>query len=279
MQLGLWPVVIDGPTLHVCGASRGAWATGFYVKELNLALDAGQHCPFVPRVLCVTHSHSDHTNALYPMLLDSNQCRIYTPLDSASSLRAYLAQARSYHHGLTYTDAEFETNERWPVQGVLHGDVWPLVLHPSWSIHVHALQHDVPCMGFGIWHEGKRLRPMFQGKAANELRDLRKQGADIEERVDVPVLGYFTDTGIEPLRFSESLWRYPTMMVECTWIGAPNEVTHSPHIAWPNLEPLVQAHPQTQVYLIHLSSRYGKEEIEAFVQKATLCAPNVHVIY
>ncbi len=49
------------------GRSRSADRTGFFIKELKLALDAGMSRDANPRVMCIPPTHSDHAGAL-PMI-------------------------------------------------------------------------------------------------------------------------------------------------------------------------------------------------------------------
>lgn len=44
----------------ICGFSRSADRTGFYIKALDLLLDAGPQHTGRPRTIFITHTHGDH---------------------------------------------------------------------------------------------------------------------------------------------------------------------------------------------------------------------------
>lgn len=66
-----WKVPKAGATWTLSGHSRALVRTGFVIAELNVFFDAGvawKNPNPMPVVICVTHAHIDHCNAL-PMLL------------------------------------------------------------------------------------------------------------------------------------------------------------------------------------------------------------------
>lgn len=55
---------IPGTNFTLKGHSRAAEKTGFIIPEIGLFLDAGQQTYFEPKVILITHSHSDHSFAV-----------------------------------------------------------------------------------------------------------------------------------------------------------------------------------------------------------------------
>ena len=68
MDLWKFETKLPNSNLTIRGYSRGSEKTCFYIPQLELFLDAGIGLPFNPKVLLITHGHSDHLQAL-PMLL------------------------------------------------------------------------------------------------------------------------------------------------------------------------------------------------------------------
>ena len=50
----------DNKNFTLNGFSIAALRTHFYIKELNIGLDAGLSCPYNPDYIFITHCHSDH---------------------------------------------------------------------------------------------------------------------------------------------------------------------------------------------------------------------------
>ena len=51
---------IPGTSWQICGYSRSAYRTGFYITELDLMLDAGPQNFSKPKTILITHSHINH---------------------------------------------------------------------------------------------------------------------------------------------------------------------------------------------------------------------------
>lgn len=85
-----WRLNKPGATWTLSGHSRALVRTGFVVEELKVFLDAGvawKNPSPKPSLICVTHTHIDHCNAL-PMLLRTDaQPAILAPRNHLAALR------------------------------------------------------------------------------------------------------------------------------------------------------------------------------------------------
>ena len=65
--------------MTICGNSKAAYKTGFYIKSLKTMFDAGQGSYFKAKNILITHVHGDHSYKLPYILLDADQPDVYVP--------------------------------------------------------------------------------------------------------------------------------------------------------------------------------------------------------
>ena len=99
------PSLKIGPNLTLQDRSRAADRSGFVIKELKLFFDAGLSTYLQPKVLALTHTHSDHAFALPMIATGQNEkfCCL-APQESVPCLRHFLEAKRH----LTSCSSEFD---------------------------------------------------------------------------------------------------------------------------------------------------------------------------
>ena len=84
---------IPGTPWTIKGYSRSAYRTGFYIKDLDLMLDAGPQNFNFPKHIFITHSHGDHI-ALLPFTLigypEKTVVQIFGPSAAKSFIQEYI---------------------------------------------------------------------------------------------------------------------------------------------------------------------------------------------
>jgi hypothetical protein len=145
------------------GASRAGRATGFYVPEAGLMLDAGQRSMFNPDVIFVSHGHSDHAGAL-PFLLTELTSKPVVAVPSGHEV-LYCAYLEAFSRMTTDGGggaADALSPHR--IDGVDAGTP-PL----EWSHRARAFRatffrcvHRVSTVGIGVSEVTWKLKPQFQ---------------------------------------------------------------------------------------------------------------------
>jgi len=85
-----WKIQKPGSTWTLSGHSRALVRTGFVIEELKVFLDAGvawKNASPMPSLICVTHTHIDHCNALPMLLRTDGQPIVLAPRNHLSALR------------------------------------------------------------------------------------------------------------------------------------------------------------------------------------------------
>lgn len=82
------------------------------------------------------------------------------------------------------------------------------------------INHGVPSLGFVLIDVRHKLKPEFVGKTGPELVELKKQGIDIEYRLEVPLVAYCGDTAEGRWLENEAVRRAKVIVLECTFYDA-----------------------------------------------------------
>jgi ribonuclease Z len=144
------------------------------------------------------------------------------------------------------------------------------------------MYHSVTCVGYGFIQEKKKLKQEYIGVQGKQLGELRKNGIVIDYLVENPMFAFLGDTTIQ--FFEEhsklkdngepSIFRYPLIIVECTFLGSDEldqeRADKKKHINWPRLKPYIEAHSKILFVLIHFSRRYNDTTIRDFFEKENL---------
>ena len=147
--------------------------------------------------------------------------------------------------------------------GVTEGDV--IHIQNNYLLHVANLKHSLPCVGYVLKQQKKKLLPKFQLNPTM-IKSARKNGEQVDQMMEESVLAYLCDTNAERLLelFSNGS-PAPTVIVECTFLGQDDSTVKLAdskfHVDWFRLEKLVRKFPEVRFILMHFSLRYKDEQI------------------
>jgi len=254
----------------ICGFSRSAYRTGFYISELDLMLDAGPQNFSKPENIFITHTHIDHIACLpFTMIGDSSTNHIF-------NIYAH-ADAQPYIHN--YIKAMFSVNEMNEVNECINWykyhplqpfDVFRRTMNKQeLEFCVFKCDHTIPTISYGISEIKQKLKEEYLNLPGKEIGLLRKQGVQITQEVLVKKVAYVCDTSIAVMDLNPSILEYEVVFIECTFF-MPDELenaTKTQHIHWDHLKKYVVDHPNVEFMLFHFSQRYRDEEISVFFQK------------
>lgn len=257
------------------GHSRGAERTGFWIPELSLGLDGGISCRRRLHNVLVSHCHKDHACEVPFLALGraGPLPRVYVPVECADLLRrtCALLDALDVCH-------EPEPSSTSPSQfitcvPVAAGDVFELPLGPV-KIRVRVVHcvHTVPTVGYVLSSVTNRLKDEYRGQPGHAIAAARAAGYETTHAVETPQLAFLGDTTVEAFRGPDAaaILACRVVVVECTMLGLHADdgafAHKNGHICWPDLQPIVAAHPHITWVLIHFSSRYTDFEVATTLQ-------------
>lgn len=144
------------------------------------------------------------------------------------------------------------------------GDSW--ALSPQWQVRPFRAPHVVPCQGYALWHQKKKLRPEFQGLPGPEIERLRRTGVAVTQVVEAAEVAFCGDTRIEVVEREEVVRRARLLILECTFVDDEVTVAEARSMGHVHLYEIAERaalfHNEV-VLLTHFSPRFRRERILA----------------
>ena len=260
---------IPGTSWTICGYSRSAYRTGFYIPELDLMLDAGPQNFNKPKSILISHSHIDHIACLpFTMIGDIHSGHVFD-LYGPSKAKPYIDK---------YIKSMFEVNALIDIDSIPWYKYHELNPYETFritmnktdlEIAVFECDHAIPTISYGISEIKQKLKDEYLGLAGKEIGILRKAGIAITHEVKHKKLAYVCDTSIKVFDLNPDILNYAVVFIECTFFQTDEieNAEKTQHIHWQSLKKYVVDNPNTYFVLFHFSQRYRDVEINEFFQK------------
>lgn len=260
------------------GRSRAGDGTTFVIPELKWMFDCGALVEGgglrQPRVIWMTHTHSDHVFTLahftHRRELEDQKgppMQVFLPQKALPFVESYL---KSYGELVTMEKQE-EGKESKPLYKLI--GVTPnqeiSIRHGGKDFVVRVVEcvHRVDCVGYSVFEIQKKLKEEYVGLEGKEIGQLRKQGIDIYNESAAPFVCYLGDTTAQVFhKHPEILQQHSVIVVECSFLDEASQQSaiRTMHMHWDDLKPLVLAHPETLFVLTHFSLKYSVTYLRDF---------------
>ena len=268
---------IPGTSWSITGYSRSAYRTGFYIKELDMMLDAGPQCFNHPSHIFITHCHGDHIASL-PFTLIGDKVNasdtiekpviIYGPQPGKKFIENYIDTLFTTNAMMKRPSPRSEIDKFYKYSGWDKGDSFNLTTKGiDLIVEVFKCHHGIPTISYGFTEIKKKIKPEYIGIPGKEIVELKKNGTEITHLVTFKKFAYVCDTTIKVFKMNPTLILYPVIFIECTFLF-PEDYELSKgkkHIHWNDLEPYVKSNPNVYFILFHFSQRYKDKDIGEFV--------------
>lgn len=262
-QYPQWTIPKFNYTLQ--GRSRSADRSGFMIKEFGIFFDAGICTHAEPKIILITHTHSDHC-AVLPRILtgQKNICDIYVPQESREVLINYMDAYKK----LSSSDIHRKFTHVNSIKGVSKDDVFEFIIkNKKFIVDVLPCYHTIPTVSYMLSETRKKLKEEYVGLSGQEIIKLRKSGTKVSHILKYPILAYICDTNINGLNIIDTtLVDCSTIIVECTFLDDVHleQANIRKHIHWKQLEPIIDKNKNKTFVLIHFSMRYKDQAIIDF---------------
>ena len=256
--------MLDLAGIALQGVSEGGYETCIEVPGWGMALDIGR-CPKTAvhrQKVLFTHAHMDHmggiafhaaTRGLYGL----EPPTYYVPRECVGAVEEFLHAARRLDRSRLACE----------IIGVSPGDELPLkkglTIKPFRSVHV------VPTIGYSIWEKRKKLKAEFQGRPGEELARLRRDGVEITESHDFPLLAFTGDSRIEVVEREEVVRKAKVLIMEATFVDdrvTVDQCRSKGHIHLDEIAARAELFENRAILLTHFSGRYEASEIRAAME-------------
>jgi len=196
----------------VIGYSVAGEETVCQVPELNVCFDIGRspHFALTSDIICLTHGHMDHLAGIAYYLSQ----RYFQGMKAGTILlpRELLRPVEDMlmcWRGIERQNTPFELKPMSP------GQTYPV--RRDFAIRCFATHHAGPSLGYSLISIREKLKPELLGKPGPELVELRKQGMEIQYRVEVPLVTFMGDTSAGTVFDDPDVVNAEILITECTF--------------------------------------------------------------
>lgn len=242
---------------EISGESIGGLRTSFYVKDLNILLDAGFQCFNHPSHIFITHLHADHIGNLHLTILENINNNLITtiicPEQSVNFLTNYIETFLecNYHSGRIPKD-------KIKFLGMNEGDIIEIKLKKSeYLIEAFKSDHVIPTLSYGFIQKTKKLKDEYLSLSGQEIKKLREDNNDIFYTSFINKLLFCGDTSYKFLE-NKKIYKFENIMIECTYFDI-NEIENSKirkHMHWVDLSSKIKQFTNINFYIIHISPKH-----------------------
>lgn len=258
-----------------CGDSTAGIRTSFYVSELKILLDAGHQTNMKVQDIFITHTHADHIASL-PIIVLQNICdkiktNIYCPAESViflnNMINSFIFCNFHNHSNKTLESIKKYCN----INGLHVNDKLQLTLNKkNMIIDIFKSYHTIPTISYGFSEVKKKLKQEYIHLDSKKILDLKNNGILITEDIIIKSFIFCGDTMIDIFN-DINIFTFPNIIIECTFFNE-NDVNQSiskKHLHWNFLKNIVENNSMINFYLIHLSAKHQKNNINLSYMNVT----------
>ncbi len=251
--------------LTIEGYSRAAVQSYWRIQELKIGFElGGSPWSFTgTQTFFVTHSHLDHLASI-PVyvarrrMMKMEPPRVYLPIESLENVQRLLHVWQRLDRGRMMVD----------LVGVKPGD--EIELSREHVVTAFATKHTVPSLGYVVWDRRKKLKPEYQGRSGEEIRELRLAGQEVTQEVRVPLLCYVGDSAPAGLDGYPPIYDATVLITEMTFFRPEHRKEKIHKFGHTHLDDILERADRFQnelIILSHFSTRYHERQVRAAVER------------
>ncbi len=203
-------VKIDG--LEIIGYSVAGEETVVAIPQLDVCFDIGKAPDQIISInnCLLTHGHMDHAAGIAYYLSHRNfngqsPGNVLAPKNLIPSIQRILDAWEQLDGNSIPAN----------LIGVGPGDEFQI--KPNLFTRVFPTKHSKGSVGFTVIEKRKRLKPEFGGLTGPQIVELKKQGIEIDNQLELPLVTYLGDTQFVDFSQLEYVKKSKILIAECTF--------------------------------------------------------------
>ncbi|MGN6724649.1 MAG: MBL fold metallo-hydrolase [Tepidisphaeraceae bacterium] len=246
------------------GYSVGGEETVVQVPELNVCFDAGR-CPqfaLTSDLMLISHGHMDHVAGLGYYL---SQRHFQGMKPGTLLVPRHLERPVE---GLLRAWQEIERQQT-PYKIIPMSPGQDYEVRRDFVIRAVATHHGAPSLGYVLINVREKLRPEFIPLTGEQLAELRRQGVEIQYKLEVPLVAYLGDTSYGDVFDHPDVMGAQTLLCECTFFDPAHrtKAKAGKHLHVEDFVKVMAKSRNENVIVLHVSRRNGIRRSKGILRK------------
>lgn len=250
--------------LDILGYSVAGEETVVGLPQLDVCFDIGKAPDQLISInhVLLTHGHMDHAAgiAYYLSHRKFNGMRegtVLTPPNTVKPIREILdAWGRLDGNRIPANLVPVHPGDEYQIK-------------PNLIARVFPTKHTRQSVGFTLLETRKKLKPQFQGLNGPQIVELKKQGVEIENPVEIPLVSYLGDTSYVDYAQLDYVSKSKILIAECTFYEDEHieRADAGKHMHIDEFGPLLDRMENETIIITHLTHRTNLLEARKMLQK------------